>query len=204
MKMSSYLHSKRHLKRSNILKKQVRTDIVARADDAFKSANYAEYSVDKKKEGKYLMQRILMILLYVVIFAVVGGIGIWIGIATGLGLFGVVLFALAPLAIWMMVYFTWKFVSIEYKYVIDHSEITVFTVYGGKDEVVAFKGKVKDFGEAKVIEAVPTMNTYDIYFGLHKDEQGNKTVVYFQATSHSLKAFKYYNKDALVMTETVR
>ena len=167
------------------------------------------------------MQRILMILLYVVIFAVVGGIGIWIGIATGLGLFGVVLFALAPLAIWMMVYFTWKFVSIEYKYVIDHSEITVFTVYGGKDEVVAFKGKVKDFeliapnndeykakvsefGEAKVIEAVPTMNTYDIYFGLHKDEQGNKTVVYFQATSHSLKAFKYYNKDALVMTETVR
>ena len=33
-------------------KKQVRDDIVARADDAYGSSNYAEYVVEKKGRGK--------------------------------------------------------------------------------------------------------------------------------------------------------
>ena len=34
-------------------KERSRGDIVAAADDKFKSQNYAEYIVDVKKEGKY-------------------------------------------------------------------------------------------------------------------------------------------------------
>ena len=42
-------------------KESSRGDITARADDAFGSANYAEFLVDVKKEGKYKMQRLMMI-----------------------------------------------------------------------------------------------------------------------------------------------
>ena len=36
-------------------KERSRGDITARADDAFGSANYSEFMVDVKKEGKYKM-----------------------------------------------------------------------------------------------------------------------------------------------------
>lgn len=203
-------------------RRQKRDDIVARVDDAFKNPSYAEYSVNKTVEGKYKTKRILMVLSYIGVFIAVVGIVIAISnIFTALGMFGVVLFALAPLAMWIMIHFTWGFVSVEYKYVIDHSEMCLYTVYGGKKENLIFKGKIKEFEliapyndeykdryeafkASKVIEAVPSMNTYDIYFALHTDENGNKTALLFQVTNYTLKAFKYYNKDALVITETVR
>ena len=52
-------------------KKQKRDDIVARADDAFGSSNYAEFVVDKKVEGQYKMQRLLMLLGYAVVAIIV-------------------------------------------------------------------------------------------------------------------------------------
>lgn len=203
-------------------KRQKRNDIVARVDDAFKNNSYAEYSVNKTVEGKYKMQRILMVLAYIgVFFAVIAIVAVISGIFPSLGMFGVVLFALAPLAMWVMIHFTWGLVSIEYKYVIDHSEFSLYTVYGGKNEKLMFKCKMKEFeliapyndeykgqlrafGATNTIEAVPTMNTYDIYFALHKDENNVRTALFFQVTNYTLKAFKYYNKEALVVTETVR
>ncbi len=204
------------------MKKQVRNDIVARADDAFKSSSYAEYSVAKKVEGKYKTQRLLMIALYVGI--VVGGIALFAilsNVLSGMiGLVGIFLIALVPLAVWMMVYFTWGKVSIEYKYVIDHSEMTFYTLYGRKEvktfnckvkdlELIAplndeYKGQLEAFKADTTIEAVPSLSDYDIYFALHTDESGKKTAILFQVTEYSLKALKYYNKAALVVTETMR
>ena len=204
------------------MRKQVRDDIVARADDAFKNSSYAEYAAAKAVEGKYKQQRMLMILLYVGV--AIGVIGLLVGISKlipSLGMIALFSVALAPLAVWMMVFFTWGKVNIEYKYVIDHSEFTLFTVYGGKKEVETFKCKVKEFsriaplndeykGELEAfkadatVEAIPSMSAYDLYFALHTDENGKKTAVLFQVTNYTLKAFKYYNKEALVMTETMR
>ena len=205
------------------MRKQNRPDIVARADEAFGSSNYAEYSVDKKKEGKYKTQRFLMILAYAGVFALVVGIVALINKLTdgATGMFGVFMFALAPLALWMMIFFTWKYVSIEYKYVIDHAEFTAYTVYGGKKENKVFSCRMKDFrliapyndqykseidtyADAVKIDVTPSMNANDIYAGVAEDEYGKRTVVFFQATSHSLKALKYYNKDALVMSDTLK
>ena len=194
-------------------KKQVRDDIVARADDAFGSSNYAEYVVAKKVEGQYKMQRMLMLLGYAAVAIIV---------VAAVAISGFIpLIALAPTAVWMLYFFTWPMVSIEYSLTVDASTLTVEKVMGGKKKQKLFETKVKDlsliapygedyakeadgFGADQRIEAVPAMDCYDLYFALHTAEDGKKTVIFFQATKQLLKALKYYNSSAMVMRETSR
>lgn len=202
-------------------KKQERTDIVARADDAYGSSNYAEFVVEKKVEGTYKLQRMLMVLFYVAVFAAIIGVVMIVNELTGgLGLFMVPLFALAPVAAWMLHFFTWGYVSVEYSYTVDHSYMTVEKVLGGKKKKELFKAQVKDFEviapyteevkaefkqnpPAKVIEAVGSMSDPDIYYAtLIKD--GLKTVVIFRASGQALKALKFYNSSAIVMSQVSR
>lgn len=202
-------------------KKQKRDDIVARADDAYGSSNYAEYVVDKKVEGKYRMQRMLMVLGYVGIAVLILAVVMIIDKLTGLGKMMVPMVALAPMAAWMLYFFTWPYVSIEYSFTVDGSMLTVEKVMGGKKKVKLFHQKVKDlsliapydeqykseadaFAADRRVEAVPSMDCHDLYFALHTDERGKKTIVFFQATAQSLKALKYYNSSAIVMRETAR
>lgn len=198
-----------------------RNDIVARADDAYGSSNYAEFVVEKKVEGKYRMQRMLMILFYVAVFgAVLGVVALVNELTGGLGLFMVPMFALAPVAAWMLHFFTWRFVSIEYAYTIDHSYMTVDKVMGGKLALELFKAQVKDFEviapyteevkaqfkqnpPAKVIEAVGSMSDPDIYYAA-LTQNGAKTVVLFRASGQALKALKFYNSAAIVMSDVSR
>ncbi|MBO5778178.1 MAG: hypothetical protein J6R82_01280 [Clostridia bacterium] len=194
-------------------KKQKRDDIVARADDAFGSSNYAEFVVEKKVEGRYKMQRLLMLLGYAVVAIVVV-------VAVAISGF-IPLIALAPTAVWMLSFFTWPLVSIEYGYTVDASVFTVEKIMGGKKKSKLFETKVKElsliapydeqykadadnFAADQRIEAVSSMDCYDLYFALHTAEDGKKTIVFFQATTQSLKALKYYNSAAIVMRETFR
>ena len=204
------------------MKKQVRTDIVARADDAFGSAGYAEYSVEKVKEGAYKTKRFLMVLAYIGVGALVIGLAVLINALTkgATGMFFIFLIALAPLAVWVLVHFTWKFVSIEYKYVIDHSEFTLYTVYGGKDKktfscrmkdftLIApyndeYKPQIDAFEADRTVDGTPSMSSGDIYGALSVSESGERTKVFVQVTAHTLKAFKYYSRDVLVMSDTLR
>lgn len=202
-------------------KKQRRDDIVARADDAFGSSNYAEYVVEKKVEGKYKMQRMLMLLGYAGVFAAILGIVALINSLTKLGIIALPMFALAPMAAVILYNLTWPLVSIEYSFTVDASELIVETVYGGRRKKKLFTSKVRDlsliapyddeykaeadaFGADRRIEAVPNMECYDLYFALHTDENGKKTIIFFQATAQSLKALKYYNSSAIVMRKTER
>ncbi len=202
-------------------KKQVRDDIVARADDAYGSSNYAEYVVEKKVEGKYKMQRMLMLLAYVGIAGAILAIVAVINSLTQMGILAIPMFALSPMAALIVYRLTWPMVSIEYSFTVDASVLTVEKVMGGKKKVKLFEQKVKDlslvapyddehkseadeFAADLRIEAVPSMDCYDLYYILYTDESGKKTVVFFQATAQSLKALKYYNSAAVVMSKTAR
>ena len=202
-------------------KKQVRDDIVARADDAYGSSNYAEYVVAKKVEGQYKMQRMMMLLAYVGILAAILAIVAIINNLTKMGILAIPMFALAPMAALVVYRLTWPAVSIEYSLTVDASVLTVEKVMGGKKKVKLFETKVKDlsliapydedyakeadeFAADERVEAVPAMDCYDLYFALHTAEDGKKTVVFFQATKQLLKALKYYNSSAMVMRETAR
>ncbi len=189
--------------------------ITARADDAFGSKNYAEFSVEKKKEGQYKTKRTTMLLAYIL------GAGVFVAICAAVK-FLLWFIALTPLFLWMAVYFTWPYVSIEYKYTVDHALFTVKTVYGDRYEEVMFEGKIKDCSliapyndeykkqaddfasDAERVEAYSSPSADDIYFACHTDENGKKTIVFFEMTTQSLGALKYYNSSATVVSEVRR
>lgn len=194
-------------------KESSRGDITARADDAFGSANYAEFLVDVKKEGKYKMQRRMMIGLYILVAVAILIVMLvltfpWIGL-------------LIPFAVLFVKFLTWHYVSRAYYYTVDGSFFTVLKVYGGKYEKDFVKVKVSDAeliaplndeykhlahanADANRYEAVSSFGASDIYFMTFTDTDGKPAVVFFEATEQMLKAMKYYNSKALVMTKTLR
>lgn len=199
-------------------------EIVARADDAFGSKNYAEYTVTLEPTGKLRSKRLLFRLGYGAVFvAIIGLIILLNSLTDGLGIVFLPLFALAPLSLWILVHFTWPLVCIDYMYTIDHSRFEANILHGDKkDKKPLFECAVKEFSiispindpehspklklynEANVIDLRSKENADDVYFALHESEDGKKTVIYFEATSQALTAFKYYNKAATVMSETKR
>lgn len=194
-------------------KEKSRGDITARADDAFGSANYAEYMVDLKVQGKYKMQRLLLIGLYILVGLIIVVLMAaltfpWIGL-------------LIPLAIWMLWFFTWPFVSRSFYYTVDSSFFTVLKIFGGKKEADFVKVKVSEaemiapmneeyaayahaHADAVVYEAVSSFDASDIYFMTFVNAEGKNAVVFFEATEQLLKALRYYNSKAVVMTKTLR
>ena len=90
-------------------------------DNEFTS--FVNYMVTKKVEGKYKLNRILMVCAYVIVAIIYASV------------FTVIikmpaLLTFLPIIIWMMTYFTWPFVNIEYEYTIVGGVLRAREVYG--------------------------------------------------------------------------
>lgn len=207
------------------IKKNQFSEKVARADDAFGSKNYAEYAVTLVPHGKLKTKRFLLKMCYGLFFVAIIALVMLLNSLTGgtLGIVMLPLFALAPLGLWILVHFTWSSVCIDYMYTIDHSRFEANILHSDKKgKKPLFECAVKDFSiiapindteyspmlknyaDAKVIDLRSKPDADDVYFALHESESGVKTIVYFEATSQALNAFKYYNKNATVITQTRR
>ena len=75
----------------------------------FDSPNYAEYSYDVKNEGKIKLGRRLLIVAYILF---IGGF-FTVCLLTKL----IQLFATAPIFLWILIFFTWRYVSFDYYFV---------------------------------------------------------------------------------------
>ena len=163
-----------------------------------------DYTVNKKVEGKYLLARILMILGYVVFGCVY--------------FFGLALAHLYPLIAfiilleWILIFFTWRFVSIEYRYETVSGGIKFFKVYGGKKKKLVLEKRIKEF---EIIapynaETVLTLSKVDFankhYFNRSEKDltdcyyavyghECKKSLIVFEATQSALKIFRFYNQN---------
>ncbi|MBR2465910.1 MAG: hypothetical protein IKB38_03140 [Clostridia bacterium] len=158
-----------------------------------------EYTVDKKREGWYLLARCLMITLYL-LFLVAFFVAAY--------LTAIQIFALAPIFLWMLVFFTWRFVSIEYKYTVEAGFLTLITVYGGKKSKVKARIHIKDatafvpLDEARAaIRSFSPSVTYSLLssskspkdaFALFTEQDAKKVLVLIEAPAPSVKAILYY------------
>ena len=176
------------------------------------SPNYAEYTVEQKPEGKYLVRRILMIVFYVAFS------GVWLGVLVGvlkLWPFG----ALWPVLLAIIVFFTWRFVAMEHEYVIQSGMITFTEVFGHRTRKKAFEYKIRDMKKiapttdeyaAEYADASVTgdfrgsVKSPDSYFFTYGDEGGKKCVVFFEATNKAIKVMRFYNGQGTVMSTTLR
>ena len=104
------------------------------------SLNTAEYAYEKRAEGSLRIKKILLIVLYV---AFVGG---FFGFCVGTRI--VPLFAVAPIFLWILIFFTWPLVKFDITYTFAHGELEFAKTY------TALKGrKVKNLLSIKVSSA---------------------------------------------------
>lgn len=186
-------------------------------DDSYKQVNIAEYTVEKKKEGTYLLAQVLYIICFVaVLVAVIGVLYLvlqWFGILAGLALSGI--------GGWILWFFTHRYLEIEYSYAIEGAELICTEIYGNKsdklllrikmsniEKVVPYEGDFKKeidgmkFDEKIFLLSTPT--TDQAYCATYKTDEGKNGLVLFEACNKTLKAFKYYNSAGTVVKEMQR
>lgn len=171
--------------------------------------NEFDYTVAKKPEGKYRLYRLLMIIGYVLF-----GAGYFIGLAIA-HLYPIMAFT--PLLVWILVFFTWRFVSIEYRYETVSGGIKFYTVYGGKKKKLALDMRIKEFYEITPVNSETRVRIFgthydrsyflsrsenddtDKYFATFKNSEGKECIVYFEATEQLLKILRFYNSNTTVV-----
>lgn len=176
------------------------------------SANYAEFAISRKPDGKIKTQRMLFILLYIA-FA-----------AAYCFLFLVVVkmapvVAILPLFILIMWFFTWKLTKIEYMYIVYQGQFHVYCYNGYNKAKEIFSAKISEnegiypvadeeyAKKAEVCEVFADYsvgkNSEDRYFAIF-NVNGKKTAVYFTASAKLLTGLRYYGGENVIVTYVSR
>ncbi len=166
--------------------------------------NAAEYSCSQKREGKWKLYRFLLALLYVSYTVAY----FYIIIETRFFPLG----ALIPVTLWIIVYFTWRYTSPDYKYTIDAGILTFYVSYGKKTHE-KFKLHIKEalaivphdqlrehidgVKIKKAYNALPSKSESDAYSIVFEKE--TKVYIFnFKVTRDTLKALHYYNNTTVI------
>ncbi len=160
-----------------------------------------EYTVAQKCEGKWRIFKWLMLSGYLA-FSAAYFFAIY---KTRFFVLG----ALIPLFLWILVYFTYKYVKPEYRYRIAEGHIYFFKVIGKKQkEKLKIKlcdaayiipletalDEIQQFKPTKTYSALPSHSSTDSYIIMFADEKGERCAFMFKATSQCLKSLHFYNK----------
>lgn len=172
--------------------------------------NSYEYSAEQVNEGKWKIYRALLIIFYIS-FASAYFLAIYISGIFTLGAF-------IPVALWILIFFTWRFVKPDYKYTVESGIMTFIITYGGKTKREVVKLHVKDayligrveknlskiegFAPKKKYSAIPFASCPDVYAVLFYEKNGTPSVLYFRATAQALKVLSFYNREATEITST--
>ncbi len=168
--------------------------------------NYFEYAVDVKPQGRLRFRRLLLVLFYVLFSAC---------FFFGFSLLGIPqVIAVLPIIIWILVYYTWLYVSVSYEYVIAVGEITFVAVYGNRKRRELLRLHIRevesvfyeDDGTAydRVYDYRGDRETPDSYAIAFNDVEGHRAVVYFEATRKALKLLALYNPSAVKTGKALR
>lgn len=180
------------------------------------SGNYAEYTVKRKAEGKFLKAKLLWLAIYAVLIIA------YICLLVKLSMYGVLVVIITlpfvPLIFMVLRHLTWnKYVACDNKYEIANAKLTLTEVHGKKgtvifsefvsafDKIAPVREEYKEYyeGADTVIEFRGTSKSPDSYF-LTLNKDGKKTVIFIEATNKAVKVMKFYNSKNLVPCDTLR
>ena len=170
-----------------------------------------EYTVSRKPEGIFALMKLLLVLFYIA-FAVAYFVVIYIIGIIPLG-------ALIPVALWILVFFTWRYVKQDYKYEISGSHITFSVIYGNKKPksrceiqintakaiipLDASAEEIAAHAPKRIYSAIPKKNCEDAYAILYTDEAGRNCVFKFKATAEALHLLHLYNSNTIIRKTAV-
>jgi hypothetical protein len=165
-----------------------------------------EYVIKPKRDAKNKMMRIGLVALYVA-FVIA-----WLvfGFISGF----IPLLALIPVTTWMLVFFTWRYVNVEYEYVAESGVITFSKVYDNRSrkKIAVFDirsaeyiapasesetlRRVTDYDPKYEYSFVTYMDDPDAYTALYVNEDKERVAVSFIAHPRLKKTLKFYNSAA--------
>jgi len=177
------------------------------------SGNAAEYTVARKPVGKNMGYKIGCLTLYVAL--VVGYLCLAVAMGTSSIVVVVATLPFVPLFFLLLRHFVWnRYVNVEYKYEIVSAEVIFYEVYGKQRQAEIYRHRISEFSLIAPVEAAyeskytgadevrdyrGDSRSSDAYFMLLENE-GKRTVIFFEAAEKTLKALKYYNSKNLVAT----
>ena len=165
--------------------------------------NEHEYSCEQKCEGKWIIFKLLLLLLYTSF--TLGYFYFIVKIAF------IPLGALIPLFLWIMVYFTWRYTNPDYKYTIDAGKLLFSVSHGKKTKkkleihiseamAIAPREKINELLKGvriqKSFSALPSKSEKDAYAIVFKKET-KVCILYLKVTRDTMKALYYYNKNTI-------
>lgn len=168
-----------------------------------------EYTVAEGKSVALRLRKIALVGLYVLV-----GIGLLL-LATALR-YLVYLVAFVPIAIWILVFFTWRFTQVEYEYSFFAGKLTVSRILGGRSRKVLcevlirelaavlpyeeeYRAKAEQFGAEKSIYAVSSLEAENLYLLLFAPEGEKRQLLCMELNEKALKILKYYNMSAVTL-----
>lgn len=169
--------------------------------------NYVEYLVPLE-EPKMLLPKKLGIL----------GLGLGLGLALfGLILFsdlqflgGLILFLIFGIAVLM--WYLWRFVSVEFEYTILQGEINFDAIYGRRSRKKFYSARIANIEKIaspadpshqadlknadKTLFAASKMANVNTRYAVIREENGTRTLLYFEIYEKAEKSLRFYNAKA--------
>ncbi|MBQ8577453.1 MAG: hypothetical protein IJ449_05745 [Clostridia bacterium] len=178
--------------------------------------NYVEYCIEKRSEGAYRRNRILLRVLCVLIAIAIIPVVTYSTTGKLLITFVPIWMGLCGVAYW----FLSRFVNIEYEYRIVQGEFQMDVIYGQRQRKALMEVRVRemqkihpldDAGRAEVAECAKVLDcsisqkkpTPDVYYFTYQDN-GEKCAVLFEATKKTLDIMKFYNASVLTVKTDLR
>ena len=168
-----------------------------------------EIARPQKTEGKWILARVALIAFYVVFVAAILIAGFVTRILWPL-------LALIPISLWVLVFITWRYVSVEYEYSATSGVLTFSKIYGNKSRRRVLDITLKDavciaplssdehyhfaqhYQPEKEFSAVSSMRSDGIWFilfelGANTSKEKRRAVFYFEPDDKLLRICRYYN-----------
>ncbi|MBQ7398188.1 MAG: hypothetical protein IJW09_05120 [Clostridia bacterium] len=168
-----------------------------------------EYVTSPKKQASYKLKRMLMILAYVVYVVAL----LIVGFTTRLF---VPMMALVPLSTWIIVWLTWRYVSVEYEYSMTGGIMTLNKIYGGRSRKKVADIRIKDmtliapfdgeyitqaerYAPERTVDFTSDLQKPEVYIALYETEDKHRGILYFEVTDQALRILRYYNSQAVAV-----
>lgn len=179
-----------------------------------------EFAVAQKTEGKWLLARIALIVFYVIYPIVLVLFGMKFSLF-------VPLLCFIPISLWLIIFITWRFVSVEYEYSTVSGTLTFAKIFGNRSRRRVFEMTIRDavliaplsdgsaaargkaYAPEREFMGASSLSCPDVYFmlfELHDKKSGEKrrAIYYFEATQKMLAICRYYNPSATVLSAVSR
>lgn len=168
--------------------------------------NYVEYMVPLT-EGKYVWPKRLGVG-GLIVFLVLALIVLVSTVANFLaGLVPVFLIGIAFLG-----WYLWRFVAVEYEYTILQGEISFDVIYGRRQRKHFYTAKISDMeiisplkngipqipGITREVFAASSYSNPNTRYAVVKEENGGKTLLFFETFEKAEKAMRFYNSRAFL------